>query len=88
MDAPETLTDVVISTLKQRDLLIKRDVIASAFTDPATSHHNAEWVAKHLHPDTLLSREELTLQVPSCHFVILEASAYVISQVFEIRKLW
>lgn len=71
MEASDTLTDVVISTLKQRDLLVKRDVIASAFSDPATSHLNAEWVSKHLRADSLLSREELTLQVLSYHTVTL-----------------
>ncbi|GLI80673.1 hypothetical protein PoHVEF18_009030 [Penicillium ochrochloron] len=53
----DTLTDKILATLKERDLLAKRDVIELALTDPATE----EWVSKHLNPSTLLSREELVL---------------------------
>ncbi|KAK5800981.1 hypothetical protein VI817_003193 [Penicillium citrinum] len=45
----------------ERDLPVNPDSITSALEDPATGSKNAEWLAKHLHPDTLLSREELTL---------------------------
>lgn len=55
----DTLTDRILATLKERDLLAKRDVIESALADPATE----EWVSKHLNPSTLLSREELVLYV-------------------------
>lgn len=55
----DTLTDQILATLKERDLLAKRDVIESALADPATE----EWVSKHLNPSTLLSREELVLYV-------------------------
>ncbi|KAJ5896591.1 uncharacterized protein N7473_005990 [Penicillium subrubescens] len=53
----DTLTDKILATLKERDLLAKREVIESALTDPATE----EWGSKHLNPSTLLSREELVL---------------------------
>ncbi|KAJ5151005.1 uncharacterized protein N7482_010257 [Penicillium canariense] len=56
-----TLTDTILTTLKERSLLAKRDVIESALEDPGMGQKNQEWVLKHLQPDTLLSREELTL---------------------------
>jgi hypothetical protein len=52
-----TLTDQVLSILKDRDIPITRDVIDSAFEDS----RNVEWASKHLRPDTLLSKEELAL---------------------------
>lgn len=59
----DTLTDEILATLKERDLLAKRDVIKSALADPATGEKTQEWVSKHLNPSTLLSREELVLYV-------------------------
>jgi hypothetical protein len=59
----DTLTDEILATLKERDLLTKRDVIESALTDPATGQSTEEWVSKHLNKSTLLSREELVLYV-------------------------
>ncbi|KAJ6103237.1 hypothetical protein N7486_005664 [Penicillium sp. IBT 16267x] len=53
--------DEIVSILKERDVLVKRDVIESALEDPATGPENAEWVSKHLRPETLLSKEELSL---------------------------
>ncbi|CAG8066768.1 unnamed protein product [Penicillium olsonii] len=47
----------VLSILKDRDIPHKRDVIISAFEDP----RNAEWASTHLRPETLLSKDELTL---------------------------
>lgn len=58
-----SFTDEVLSILKERDLLAKRDVIESALRDSAAGPKNAEWVSRHLGPETLLSREELTLYV-------------------------
>lgn len=55
------LIDNILSIFKERDLPVNPDSITSALEDPATGSKNAEWLAKHLHPDTLLSREELTL---------------------------
>jgi len=55
------LIDNILSIFKERDLPVNSDLITSALEDPATGSKNAEWLAKHLHPDTLLSREELTL---------------------------
>ncbi|KAJ5750879.1 hypothetical protein N7533_007907 [Penicillium manginii] len=55
------LADTVHSHFKERDLPVKRDAIISALEDHATGKENAQWVSKHLHPDTLLSREELAL---------------------------
>lgn len=59
----DDLADKVLSILKGRDILVKRDAITSALEDPITGSKNAEWVSQHLHADTLLSREELTLYV-------------------------
>ncbi|KAJ5898588.1 hypothetical protein N7504_008876 [Penicillium tannophilum] len=56
-----TSVDGILSILKERDILVKRDVIESALEDPATGPENAEWVFKHLRPETLLSKEELSL---------------------------
>lgn len=53
-------TDVVIAAFKERGLSVKPDVIESALRD---NPKQAEWVSTHLRPDTLLSREELTVQV-------------------------
>lgn len=58
-----TSVDGILSILKERDILVKRDVIESALEDPATGPENAEWVFKHLRPETLLSKEELSLYV-------------------------
>ncbi|KAJ5888797.1 hypothetical protein N7495_008838 [Penicillium taxi] len=58
---PSILTDELISTLKERDILVQRDVIASALEDSVTAPNNAEWISKHLRPETLLSKEELIL---------------------------
>jgi hypothetical protein len=59
----DILTDEILTTLKERDLLTKRDVIESALTDGSTGEKTEEWVSKHLNPNTLLSREELVLYV-------------------------
>ncbi|KAJ5365047.1 hypothetical protein N7517_007933 [Penicillium concentricum] len=53
----DTVTDKLISILKDRDIPVKREVIVSAFKED----RNAQWVSKHLHPDTLLSKDELAL---------------------------
>lgn len=55
--------DKILSILKDREILTKRDVIESALEDPATGPGDAEWVSKHLRPETLLSKEELSLYV-------------------------
>jgi hypothetical protein len=55
-----TPTDVVIAAFKERGLSVKPDAIESALRDDP---NHAEWVSTHLRPDTLLSREELTMQV-------------------------
>ncbi|KAJ5674888.1 uncharacterized protein N7477_004822 [Penicillium maclennaniae] len=55
------LTDQILSILKERNLIAKKDVIESALGDPTTGRNNAEWVSRHLQPETLLSREELHL---------------------------
>lgn len=65
----DTLADTVLSLFKERDLPVKRDAIVSALEDSASTTatttapgpNNAQWVSTHLHPDTLLSREELAL---------------------------
>ena len=59
----DILTDEILTTLRVRDLLAKRDVIESALTDPSTGEKTEEWVSKHLNPNILLSREELVLYV-------------------------
>lgn len=55
------LADEILATLKERDLVAKRDVVESALKDPATGQETEEWVSKHLNPSTLLSREEIVL---------------------------
>lgn len=55
--------DGILSILKERDILVRRDVIESALEDPATGSESAEWIFKHLRPETLLSKEELSLYV-------------------------
>ena len=55
----DTLTDKLISIFKDRDIPAKREVIESSFEDDG----NAQWAAKHLRPDTLLSKDELALYV-------------------------
>ena len=57
-------TDKILSILKERKLIPKKDAIESALEDPTTGHNNAEWVWRHLQPETLLSREELHLYAP------------------------
>jgi len=54
-------SEKVISALKDRNTYPKRDEIAAAFHDTASSVKNTKWVQEHLHPDTLLSQEELKL---------------------------
>jgi hypothetical protein len=56
----DTLTDSILSILKERNILAKRDAIEFAF-DGASG--DSEWAVKHLRPDTLLSKEELALYV-------------------------
>ncbi|KAL2787462.1 vacuolar H+/Ca2+ exchanger [Aspergillus keveii] len=51
----------VISVLKDRNIIPKRDEIAAAFQDDPESVNHTKWVQEHLNPDTLLSQEELTL---------------------------
>ncbi|KAI3210016.1 hypothetical protein CBS147311_1618 [Penicillium roqueforti] len=55
----DTLTDKLISIFKDRDIPAKREVIESSFEDD----RNAQWAAKHLRPDTLLSKDELALYI-------------------------
>ncbi|OQE19131.1 hypothetical protein PENSTE_c016G09012 [Penicillium steckii] len=55
------LIDTILSKFKERDLPVDYDSIISALEDPVTGSENAEWLTQHLHPDTLLSREEFTL---------------------------
>ncbi|KAJ5295210.1 hypothetical protein N7508_010031 [Penicillium antarcticum] len=54
----DSLTDSILSILKERDILAKRDAIESAFGGASA---NTEWALKHLRPETLLSKEELAL---------------------------
>ncbi|KAJ5668837.1 hypothetical protein N7462_009907 [Penicillium macrosclerotiorum] len=61
MDNTTPLTDVILATLKERDLLANRDAIEASLKDPISCEKTVEWVSKHLKPETLLSREELTL---------------------------
>ncbi|KAJ5207206.1 hypothetical protein N7491_002164 [Penicillium cf. griseofulvum] len=46
----------LISILKDRDVPVEQGVIVSGFYD-----RNAQWASEHLHPDTLLSKDELAL---------------------------
>lgn len=55
----DTLTDKLISILKDRNISAKRGVIDSIFEDD----RNVKWASKHLRPDTLLSKDELALHV-------------------------
>ncbi|KAJ5228720.1 hypothetical protein N7489_009428 [Penicillium chrysogenum] len=52
----DTLTDKLISILKDRDLPVKQEVVESFEDD-----RNVQWASKHLRPDTLLSKDELAL---------------------------
>ncbi|KAJ5178911.1 hypothetical protein N7492_002121 [Penicillium capsulatum] len=61
MNDPVPLVDELLSTFKARDISVKREAIESALADPTTGLKNAEWVSRHVQPETLLSREELTL---------------------------
>ncbi|CAI7673008.1 unnamed protein product [Penicillium pancosmium] len=67
METHDDLADTVCSLFKERELPVKRDAIISALEESASSTitgpgpNNAQWVSTHLHPDTLLSREELAL---------------------------
>ncbi|KAJ5122880.1 hypothetical protein N7526_009817 [Penicillium atrosanguineum] len=45
--------DKILSILKERQLIAKKDAIESALEDPATGYNNAEWVSRHLQPETL-----------------------------------
>ncbi|KAJ5286940.1 hypothetical protein N7478_002626 [Penicillium angulare] len=56
-----TNADTILAILKERDTLVKRDVIESALGDSTVGPKNAEWAAKHLRSETLLSKEELSL---------------------------
>lgn len=56
--------DKVLSILKERNLIAKKDAIESALEDSGTGHKNVEWVSRHLQPETLLSKEELNLYAP------------------------
>lgn len=60
----ESMVDDLCMIFKDKDLAFKRDAIASALDDPTAGCENAEWVSKHLCPETLLSQEELTLFAP------------------------
>ncbi|KAJ6006540.1 hypothetical protein N7451_004484 [Penicillium sp. IBT 35674x] len=57
-----TGVDEILSIFKEREIPVKRDGIESALEDPSTGPGNAEWVFKHLRPETLLSKEELSLR--------------------------
>lgn len=61
----KTPADILIFTLKERNISVKRGEIESAFRDEASSAENAKWVSDHLNYDTLLTREELDLYVSS-----------------------
>ncbi|KAJ5988317.1 hypothetical protein N7481_003527 [Penicillium waksmanii] len=69
METHDTLADTVLSLFNERELPVKRDAIISALEDSGSASttatgpgpDNAQWVSTHLHPDTLLSREELAL---------------------------
>ncbi|OQE13929.1 hypothetical protein PENFLA_c042G03089 [Penicillium flavigenum] len=52
----DTLTDKLISILKDRDLPVKQEVVESFEDD-----RNVQWASKHLRLDTLLSKDELAL---------------------------
>lgn len=60
----ESMIDGICTILKDRDLNVKRDAIAAALKDPTAGYENAEWLTKHLCPETLLSLEELKLFAP------------------------
>ncbi|KAJ5621214.1 hypothetical protein N7528_005997 [Penicillium herquei] len=55
------ITEEILTILKERDILTKRDVIETALSDPKTGRENVEWLSKHLRSETLLSKEELSL---------------------------
>ncbi|KAJ5770746.1 uncharacterized protein N7511_002797 [Penicillium nucicola] len=54
----ESLADSILFILKERDIPAKRDAIETAFDGDSA---DTEWAVKYLRPDTLLSKEELTL---------------------------
>ncbi|KAJ5232751.1 hypothetical protein N7468_005707 [Penicillium chermesinum] len=58
---PSSAVDSVVSILKERDIHAKRETIQSALDESPEGLENLEWVSKHLRPETLLSKEELTL---------------------------
>ncbi|KAI9373148.1 Sodium/calcium exchanger protein-domain-containing protein [Aspergillus egyptiacus] len=58
---PMDPAQALIYALKERNITPKRDEITAAFQDESDSAQNAEWVRKHLTPDTLLSAEEVIL---------------------------
>ncbi|KAL3456337.1 hypothetical protein BJX64DRAFT_281456 [Aspergillus heterothallicus] len=51
----------VVSALKDRNFTPRRDEITAAFEAKSENAKHTQWVHKHLTPDTLLSKEELTL---------------------------
>ncbi|OQE42215.1 hypothetical protein PENCOP_c004G07044 [Penicillium coprophilum] len=53
----DTVTNKLISILKDRDISAKQEAIVSAFKDDRNTH----WASKYLRPDTLLSKDELAL---------------------------
>lgn len=55
------MAEEVYAVFNERGIAVQRDAIASALEDPVAGCENAEWLSKHLHPETLLSREELAL---------------------------
>lgn len=64
MDISNTLVDEVLSAYKVRDIPVRREGIESVLEDPTAGPKNAEWVSRHMQPETLLSREELALYAP------------------------
>lgn len=56
------LADELLSTFKERDILVRQEAIESALRDPTFA--TTEWFSKHARTETLLSREELTLYAP------------------------
>lgn len=52
--------EAILAILRERDIPVKLDALESALENGADST-DSEWLSRHLRPETLLSREELTL---------------------------
>lgn len=61
--AEEEAAHHLLNVLEERALNVDLDKILLGFEDEQIKHEAALWVQEHLYEDTLLTKEELELQV-------------------------